>query len=115
MSEKQEEQGQSLAERILWAAVDAGCVWLAWKYIMVPDFGLKEIPFGHFFAVVAGLHLLANRLFLRLDAYYERLTEIRDIQLFTEQNNAHKYGQIADFLEKHFDKITRAATETTPK
>lgn len=100
---------------ILLVALESLCASMMWKYIFMPDFGLKSIPFGHFFIVVAALHIIANRLFVRLDYYGRLLVEIRELQIFIENNSSHKFGKIAEFMDKHFDKITRAAVDSDKK
>lgn len=112
MSNNKQPSGGSFPAWILWTAVDAAVIYAIWKYIAVPQFGWKPLLYGPIFVIVAGLRTLCDRLFSRLDEYHDLLVEIRDIQLFNEQRQSHQFEQMAGFIDKHFDKIVRAAVET---
>lgn len=107
MDKPQNKQDQTIASFLLWTALDAVGVYLLWKYVIVAVFHAPEMMFGHWFALVLGIRIVANRLIGRLDELAELLEEIRDIQLFAEQNSAHKFNHIGGFLEKHFESLTR--------
>lgn len=92
---------------IAWTALDTVGFYLIWRYVAVPVFDAPAMMLGHWFAVVLGFRILAARVTDRLDELAGLLEEIRDIQLFAEQNSAHKFDQLGKFIQKYADPISR--------
>ena len=98
-------------EWVMWTAIDAAAIWAIWTYVIVALFGAPALLAWQALAVSAAGRILFQRLTDRLDSIGGLLMEMRDIHMFSEQNSAHKYQQIAEFLDKHFSKVAKGIVE----
>lgn len=92
---------------MLWLTVESVVIYLAWKYAVVPAFGAKALLFGHVFIIWFAVKFLLWEFYQKLNTIIFFLGEIKDLALFSEQNSAHKFNSIADWMEavakKYFD------------
>ena len=85
---------------ILWLTIESVVIYVAWKYAVVPAFGVGPLLFGHIFLIWLAFKFLLWEFYMKLDNIAFFLSEIKDLTLFSEQNSANKFNAIADWLDR---------------